>query len=336
MSKTEQFLTIAIIGLAILTGFGILENQSKIEANSSEISPALVEISEVRRLVEAVQNDQLDLLESQSSFLSQIQVVEEYKEEIIQMRGLLEAAEKNLVLGAHILGDAFADEDFLEDNVDNGLTNIGTNTNVARGRNSVIPNLWLPGSTITISFINGTANQKRKFQKISTEWTRHANIVFSFVSDGGAIRVVFGGSTNSSVVGSRALRFAKHKPTMRLAVIADAKRISRLERTTILHEVGHALGLIHEHQNPNASLVWDRELLISEYLRLVPNWTEEDIDRSIIRKADSIRYKHYRQFDPNSVMNYDFKPSLIISGPRISRGPRLSSSDIEFIERLYP
>jgi hypothetical protein len=31
------------------------------------------------------------------------------------------------------------------------------------------------------------------------------------------------------------------------------------EADTALHEIGHTLGLPHEHQNPNAGIVWDEE-----------------------------------------------------------------------------
>ena len=41
-------------------------------------------------------------------------------------------------------------------------------------------------------------------------------------------------------------------------------------RDTALHEIGHALGFPHEHQNPNAGIVWD-EARVLEYFRGAPN-----------------------------------------------------------------
>ena len=40
-----------------------------------------------------------------------------------------------------------------------------------------------------------------------------------------------------------------------------------IDRGTILHEFGHALGLIHEHQSPaSGGFEWDREEVLSPLL----------------------------------------------------------------------
>ena len=35
--------------------------------------------------------------------------------------------------------------------------------------------------------------------------------------------------------------------------------LARIERATVLHQFGHALGLEHEHQHPTAPLEWNQE-----------------------------------------------------------------------------
>ncbi len=46
-------------------------------------------------------------------------------------------------------------------------------------------------------------------------------------------------------------------------------------RDTALHEIGHALGFPHEHQNPNAGIVWDEESVYSHF-KGWPNYWDHD------------------------------------------------------------
>ena len=46
--------------------------------------------------------------------------------------------------------------------------------------------------------------------------------------------------------------------------------LARIERATVLHQFGHALGLEHEHQHPTAPLEWNQEKVqLSEKLLLL-------------------------------------------------------------------
>jgi len=56
------------------------------------------------------------------------------------------------------------------------------------------------------------------------------------------------------------------------------------ERDTALHEIGHALGFPHEHQNPNAGIIWNEKAVYS-YFSGPPNfWRRDNIYHNIIRK----------------------------------------------------
>ena len=81
-------------------------------------------------------------------------------------------------------------------------------------------------------------------------------------------------------------------------------------RDTALHEIGHTLGLEHEHQNPFAGIVWD-EQAVKSYFRGPPNsWNDGQIAHNILDKI-SVKAVKGSEWDPDSVMEYEFEPGLV-------------------------
>lgn len=108
---------------------------------------------------------------------------------------------------------------------------------------------------------------------------------------------------------------------------------------TALHEIGHTLGFPHEHQNPNAGIVWD-EAAVYRILAGAPNfWDEQTTFNNIIRKIvpDTVRGSAW---DPNSIMHYQFQAGMILKPEEYNKGlipnPGLSPRDIEYTKFFYP
>ena len=79
---------------------------------------------------------------------------------------------------------------------------------------------------------------------------------------------------------------------------------------TAVHEIGHTLGLQHEHQNPFAGIVWDEEAVYAS-LGAPPNsWDRETTFENIIKKLDK-KEVNGSNWDPDSVMHYPFEAGLI-------------------------
>jgi len=102
----------------------------------------------------------------------------------------------------------------------------------------------------------------------------------------------------------------------------------------VLHEFGHALGCIHEHQQPKFDRKWDKAKVL-EYFSGSPNfWDEAGIKHKVLQKYSPTGIA---ATDFDSIMLYMFEGELFSdnNGPT-NDNKKLSAKDIVFIRKLYP
>jgi len=199
---------------------------------------------------------------------------------------------------------------------------------------------WQPGATLKCRFLDGSAKMRKKVKAIAHQWEQYANIKFRFVTSGTAdIRISFYADSGSwSAVGRDALNrqyFPLHQPTMNYGWLRDNTRDDEYSRV-VLHEFGHALGSVHEHQSPKFARVWNKKAVM-KYFQGPPNyWTPAEIRHNVLEKY-SPHGISATQYDPKSIMLYYFDGALFADnlGPT-NFNIKLSQSDIKMIKRLYP
>lgn len=109
---------------------------------------------------------------------------------------------------------------------------------------------------------------------------------------------------------------------------------------TALHEIGHALGFPHEHQNPNTGIVWNEEA-VYDYFGGHPNyWPRWKTKHNVIRKISPSEVDG-SAWDKDSIMHYNFVSGLIrvpekYQTEALNPAPGLSTVDIDEVRRFYP
>lgn len=108
---------------------------------------------------------------------------------------------------------------------------------------------------------------------------------------------------------------------------------------TALHEIGHTLGMHHEHQNPFAGIVWNEEAVYASLGGPPNHWTRETTHWNIIRKLPESSVQG-TQWDADSVMHYGFEAGLIKAPAPFTGGIAppggLSARDKAWLKEIYP
>jgi serralysin len=201
---------------------------------------------------------------------------------------------------------------------------------------------WGPHRRLSVGFIGGSDIVRKRVADIARMWSAvvAGGVTFDFwlgqnVAPGSAdIRVSFVLNNRSwSYLGTDA-RNHPSEATMNLGWLTEDLSEDRA-RSVVLHEFGHALGLIHEHQNPYKAIDWNIPNVVADLSGPPNNWDPDTIKQNMFS-----RYEPGDLFatdvDPNSIMMYPIKPSWTNDGFSVGFNTDLSPYDIALVKAAYP
>jgi hypothetical protein len=185
-----------------------------------------------------------------------------------------------------------------------------------------IAKLWDVGQTLRIRFTGGTAAQRAIVEQFAPQWAKHANLKFKFSNDQNAeIRISFVESDGAwSYIGKDCLDIPVTQPTMNLGWQDEG---------VVLHEFGHAIGLIHEHQNPVGGIQWNKPAVYAD-LGGPPNfWDTQTVDNNMFATYGKDQING-TSLDKLSIMLYEIPQSWTTNGFSSKANDTLSETDKKF------
>lgn len=157
-----------------------------------------------------------------------------------------------------------------------------------------------------------------------------SNVRISFVPDLGSF----------SYLGREVIGMSKKAITMNLGWIdkdvesSDSPMFAGTG-VVVVHEFGHLLGMIHEHQRGDEPFHWNKQAVYNALGGPPNSWDKEQVDAQIFgtTKLSSLNAS---KFDPHSVMEYIFPDNYFTKPPGLTPTKYLSNLDIIWMNKMYP
>jgi hypothetical protein len=194
---------------------------------------------------------------------------------------------------------------------------------------------WKNGRRLRVRHLDGDPAIHAKVERFAKTWQQFANLTFDFGAHAEAeIRISYHLDDQSwSYTGTDALSVAEAEHTMHFGWLEPDTEEQEVRRV-VIHEFGHALGMIHEHQHPENQINWDKDAVYDHYCNRL-KWTRQQVERNLF--APQARGEtQFSKYDPCSIMHYPVPPELTVDRRAVGWNRELSATDKRFIAQIYP
>jgi len=194
---------------------------------------------------------------------------------------------------------------------------------------------WKPNQTLKIYFFGGQDKRTQRVLDYASLWSNHCSITFQATDTikEAKIRIAFNPPSSCSYIGTDAICVPINEPTINFGWLTDSLPDINYKQV-VLHEFGHALGLIHEHQSPAIKINWKKSF-IYDYFYLHHKWSKKIVDINIFQEFENSSTQH-SILDSDSIMAYPIPPQFTNGGPVFPQNYVLSKVDEQYIGGLYP
>jgi hypothetical protein len=211
----------------------------------------------------------------------------------------------------------------------------------------LIRSKWVNGTVLHYCFFGGNSHftvpnvQANAIRDAFAKWKAVGiGLKFQEVNQLSEAEVRVGYSTadgsSASAVGRGVLNIPLNEPT----TVYGWDLTTLYGRGTALHELGHVLGMEHEHQNPFAGIKWHEQAVYDSLAKPPNNWDHDTTFHNILEKLTPQQVQG-STWDPDSIMEYEFEPGLIdepqqydING--LTPPGTLTGADKEWALKWYP